>query len=166
MDFKTYLIQELNKNVGFVSTTLSDWTDADLFVRPCPGANHADWQLGHLISAEAGVQKELAPTKAVSLPPGFTDLFKMECNKHDDPAKFAPFNTKAKLLDLFTKVRGGTVAWIESLSPAELDSPTPEKYKAWAANLGTLASGQIQHTMMHVGQFQVIRRKLGKPILF
>jgi hypothetical protein len=166
MDFKKYLIAELNKNVGFLSHTLADFTDADMFVRPCPGANHTAWQLGHLISAEASVQKNLSPSTAIALPAGFNDVFSMEANKNDDASKFAPFNTKSQLLDLFTKVRGGTVTWIESLSTEQLDAPTPDKYKMWASSLGALASGQIQHTLMHLGQFQVIRRKLGKPVLF
>lgn len=166
MDFKKYLVQELNKNIGFVTHTLADLTDADMFVRPCPGANHAAWQLGHLISAEASVAKNLSPATAVTLPAGFNDVYSMDANKNDDPAKFAPFNTKAQLLELFAKVRGGTIAWVESLSPEQLDSATPDKYKSWAPTLGSLASGQIGHTMMHVGQFQVIRRKLGKPVLF
>jgi DinB superfamily len=166
MDFKTYLIGDLNKNVGFVSHTLGDFTDADLFVRPCPGANTAGWQLGHLISAESSMLKNIAPALAVTLPEGFTDKYNMEANKSEDPAKFAPFNTKAQLLELFTKVRGGTVAWVSSLTSEQLDGPTPDKYKMWAPTLGALAAGQITHTLMHLGQFQVIRRKLNKPVLF
>jgi hypothetical protein len=166
MDFKTYLIGALKGNVGFISHTLGDFTDADMFARPCPGANHAAWQLGHLISAEASVLKNLAPTFAVALPEGFNDAYKLDANKNDDAAKFAPVNTKAQLLELFGKVREGTAAWVESLPAEQLDSPTPDKYKAWAPSIGKLASGQIDHTLMHLGQFQVIRRKLGKPVLF
>ena len=166
MDLKTYLIAELNKNVGFVNHTLGDFTDADLFVRPCPGANNAAWQLGHLVSAEASVVKNLAPALAVALPEGFNEKYNKEASKLDGAAAFAPFNSKARLLELFGKVRGGTVAWVSSLSNEQLDSPSPEKYQAWATTLGSLVSGQIGHTMMHIGQFQVIRRKLGKPVLF
>jgi hypothetical protein len=166
MDFKTYLIGELNKNVGFLSHTLGDFTDADLFVRPCPGANNAGWQLGHLISSEASVVKNLAPAMAIALPEGFIDKYNMKANQLDDAAAFAPFNTKAQLLDLLAKVRGATVAWISSLSNEQFDGPAPDKYKMWAPTIGALASGQLTHTLMHIGQFQVIRRKLGKPVLF
>jgi hypothetical protein len=166
MDFKTYLVGALKGNVAFISHTLGDLTDADMFVRPCPGANHAAWQLGHLIASEASVQKELAPSHAVSLPDGFSKLYNMEANKQDDAAKFAPFNTKAQLLELFSKVREGTAAWVESMTPAQLDAPSPDKYKAWAGTIGELVTGQMTHTMMHLGQFQVLRRKLGKPVLF
>ena len=166
MDFKAYLIKELSGNAGFVAHTLGDFTDADMFARPCPGANHAAWQLGHLTSAEAGAQQVLAPAHAVALPDGFKDVYNMKANANDDAGKFAPFNTKAQLLELFQKVRAGTVACVESMSLEQLDAKSPEKFAMWAPTLGLLASGQIGHAMMHVGQFQVIRRKLGKPVLF
>ena len=166
MDFKTYLVKELKGNVDFVSHTLGDLTDADMFVRPCPGANHAAWQLGHLTASEAGCQQVLAPVHAVTLPAGFTDVFNMKANVNDDAAKFAPFNTKAQLIELFTRVRAGTVACVESMSGDQLDAKSPEKYAMWAPPLGLLVSGQIAHTLMHLGQFQVLRRKLGKPVLF
>ena len=42
------LIQSHEKN----NLLLADLSDADLFVRPVPGANHIAWQLGHLIIQE------------------------------------------------------------------------------------------------------------------
>ena len=166
MEFKNYLIEQLNSNRDFLNYTLADLSDADMFVRPCPNANHAAWQLGHMISSEASVQKNIAPSTAVALPVGFIDVYKMDANKLDDASKFAPFNTKAQLLEWFGKIRGGTIVWVEAMSPEQLDEPTPDKYKAWAATFGELAAGQIVHAMMHIGQFSVIRRRLGKPVLF
>jgi hypothetical protein len=166
MDYKTHLVEGLKHNIGFVSRTLADLSDADMFVRPCPAANHAAWQIGHIISSESSVVKNLSPANAVALPPGFIEAYNKEASKNSDPSQFAPVNTKAELLELFTKVRNSSVAWVESLSAEQLDSPSPDKYKMWAPTYGALVSGQIGHTMMHVGQFQVIRRKLGKPVLF
>jgi hypothetical protein len=37
---------------------------------------------------------------------------------------------------------------------------------AFAPTVGHLVTMTISHFMMHTGQFQVIRRKLGKPLLF
>jgi hypothetical protein len=166
MDLKTHLIGALNSNLGFVTSTLGDFTDTEMFARPCPGANHAAWQLGHITASEAGTQQVLAPAHAVVLPDGFKDVFTMKANTNDDADKFAPFNTKARLIELFTKVRQGTIACVESMPPEQLDAKSPEKYAMWAPTLGLLASSQVVHTLMHVGQFQVIRRKLGKPVLF
>jgi len=35
-----------------------------------------------------------------------------------------------------------------------------------APTLGALILLQSNHTLMHAGQFTVVRRKLGKPVLF
>jgi hypothetical protein len=42
----------------------------------------------------------------------------------------------------------------------------PERLLRFAANVGQLCAMMPSHTMMHLGQFQVIRRKIGKPVLF
>ena len=67
MDPKQFIKHELAGNLEFVKSTLSDFSDADLFVRPCPGANHAAWQLGHLCNAET-FMTGMAGAKAVTLP--------------------------------------------------------------------------------------------------
>jgi len=166
MEMKSFLIASLKSNLGMVTHTLGDLTDAEMFIRPCPGANHAAWQLGHLCLSESSIQPILAAAHAVGVPDGFKDVYNMKANVNDGAEKFAPFNTKAQLIELFGKVRAGTIACVESMSPEQLDAPTPEKYQAWAPTLGMLVAGQMTHTMMHAGQFQVIRRKLGKPVLF
>jgi hypothetical protein len=38
--------------------------------------------------------------------------------------------------------------------------------KVRGATIASLALGRAGHFGMHIGQFQVIRRKLGKPIQF
>jgi hypothetical protein len=166
MDHKTYLINDLKAKADFIARTLGDFTDADLFVRPCPSANHTAWQLGHMMSSEAACQQALSPAHAVTLPDGFKDLYNKKACTNDDAAQFAPFNTKAQLMDWYSKVRLATVACVESMPPEQLDAKSPEPFAAWAPTLGSLVAGQIAHGMMHLGQFQVIRRKLGKPVLF
>ena len=55
----------LRRDIEMVKATLADFSDADLLARPCPGANHAAWQLGHLIGAESrmmnAVQEGVVP---------------------------------------------------------------------------------------------------------
>ncbi len=46
------LADSLQRNLDTVNGTLRDFSDADFYTRPCPGANHAAWQIGHLIAAE------------------------------------------------------------------------------------------------------------------
>ena len=52
MTAKDVLKNALKSNHEILSMYLSDLSDADLLVRPAPGANHIAWQLGHLIYSE------------------------------------------------------------------------------------------------------------------
>lgn len=153
----------LKGNFEMLKGTLADFSDADMLVRPCPGANHPTWQIGHLISSEASMLKGVKPGAAPELPAGFVEKFKKETAGSDDPNAFPK---KAELLDTFSKVRSATVAWAKGLTPADLEQPAPEKMRSWAPTVGHLLAMIPAHTMMHVGQFQVCRRKLGKPVLF
>jgi uncharacterized damage-inducible protein DinB len=153
----------LNRNLQMLTTTLADFTDADLLARPCPAANHAAWQLGHLISAETRMINLMKPGAAAELPAGFDSKFTKETSSNNDPAFFPK---KAALLEQLTKTRAATVAWAKSLTQADLDKPGPERMAAMAPTVGHMVAMVGLHATMHIGQFQVIRRKLGKPVLF
>jgi hypothetical protein len=64
-----------------------------------------------------------------------------------------------------SKGREATIAWVQSLKPADLDKVIPPPTDRFAATLGQLVHLLPLHVAMHLGQFQVIRRKLGKPVL-
>lgn len=153
----------LTRNVGMLKATLADFSDADMLVRPTPAANHAAWQLGHMVTAENNMLRSVAPDAAPALPAGFAEKFTRETARSDDRAAFP---TKAELLDLFDKTRAAATQWVKGLTPADLDKPTPERLQRFAPTWGHLAVMLPGHTTMHVGQFQVIRRALGKPVLF
>ena len=143
---------------------LGDLSDADLLVRPVAGANHIAWQLGHLIAAERGlVTTELPGTPYPELPAGYTEQHGKDTAAQDPPRGFA---TKAQYLDLFNKVRQTTLDAVAKLSDADLDKPTTGQMARFAPKLGNLFILQANHTLMHGGQFSVVRRKLGKPVLF
>ena len=165
MDPKQFIRRELADNLEFIKMTLSDFSDADMFVRPCPGANHAAWQIGHLCNSETSMTS-WAGAKVVALPANFGEMFNKKSAGIDEAKKFGDFATKTALLGLFEKVRGATIAWFDGLEIADLDKPSPEKVRSWAPTLAKMAIAQCGHVGMHVGQFQVIRRKLGKPIQF
>ena len=140
---------------------LSDFTDADLMVRPVDGANHAAWQLGHLIASENQMLVE-AGFNMPALPEGFMESYTKETSTSDDAAKFL---TKDEYLALARGQRGGTRVVLEGLSPADLDRPTPESMHAYAKTVGELVNVVGLHVLMHVSQLVPLRRKLGKPIL-
>ena len=150
----------LKQNLEMFKMHLADLSDADLMVRPVPGANHANWQVGHLIVAETGMLTK-SGAKMPELPAGFAERYKKETSTSDDASKFA---TKADLIAQLEKVRAATIAFAKTVTTAQLDAPSPFPQMApTVADLLFLCSG---HALMHVGQIQVLRRKLNKPILF
>ena len=156
--------QALQSTQALVTWFLSDLSDADLLVRPVPGANHVAWQIGHLVQSErALVSKQLPDASYPPLPDGFT-----ERHAFDRQAKEAPgdFCTRAEYVDQFTTTRQATIAALDKLSDADLDRPTQGDMAKFAPTLGALFLLVANHSLMHGGQFSVVRRKLGKPVLF
>jgi hypothetical protein len=163
MTINDLLVSQLEQNLGMLQMTLADFSDADMMVRPAPGANHTTWQLGHLCRAEVNLLNLVKPGSMPELPAGFADRFDKKAATSDDPKAFA---TKQELLDLFAKIRQATINVAKSISAADLDTAMPEKMQRLAKNSGEMLAMQAGHVTMHIGQFQVIRRKLGKPVLF
>lgn len=156
-------VQLLAGNVGFLKGTLADFSDVDMFARPVPSANHATWQIGHLILSETNMVNSIKPGALPELPAGFKEKFSKANSKDDDAASFPK---KDELLALFEKTRAATVEWAKALTPADMQLPTNETLARFAPTVGHVAYMIPNHVSMHVGQFQVIRRALGKPVLF
>jgi hypothetical protein len=159
----TEVIQAALKGAGgLVDWYLSDLSDADILVRPVPNANHIAWQIGHLISGEAFLVKQgIADVQYPELPTGFVERHSTEASKSD-----TGFLTKKQYLDLFNKQREITIAAVGKLTDADLDKPTNGKMAQFAPKVGNLLFLTANHTTMHTGQWTVVRRKLGKPVLF
>lgn len=160
MTVNDFLAASLQSSLGMLKMHLGDLSDADLLLRPVPGANHANWQVGHLIAAETMMMVKAGATMP-ELPAGFAERYSKDTVKIDDPAKFA---NKTELIALFEKTRAGSVAFAKSLSPAQLTAPSP--FPDWFPTLADFVGLGATHIAMHLGQIQVLRRKLGKPILF
>src|ERR1043165_2942890 len=95
-----------------LKTYLKDFSDADMLVRPVPGANHAAWQIGNVIGGEFYfIKADLPDTKCPYLPAGFFDLPGDAGAKKDEG-----FLTKAEYLDLFNKVRYAVIAALGNLT--------------------------------------------------
>jgi hypothetical protein len=142
---------------------LNDLSDADLLVRPVPNANYIGWQLAHLIASEKGMMAELLP--GVQYPELPTALVTFGDTKTATQPASAPF-TKAQYLEWFGKVRGATLAAVGKLSDSDLDRPTTGPMAQFAPNLGAMLILLANHTLMHGGQFSVVRRALSKPVIF
>jgi hypothetical protein len=139
---------------------LQDLTDDDLFRRPVPGANHINWQLGHLIFSEHHHVSSAAPGAMPPLPEGFAEQYAKDKAESDDRSQF---RTKAELLEIYRQQRGATLAALDAIDDAALDRESGVPYAPTVAALFALHSG---HWMMHSGQWVIVRRLLGKKAMF
>lgn len=153
----------ISGNLGMLKMHLNDFSDADMLVRPAPNANHTMWQIGHLLCTEAWMINQCAPGAVPPPPAGWAEKFKKETSTVDDPKAFP---TKAELLAAYDSLRESVIKWIGSLSDADMDKPGPAPMRDFCPTFGALASLIPVHLAMHMGQVQVIRRKLGKPVMF
>lgn len=139
---------------------LEDLTDQELFHRPAPGANHINWQLGHLIVAEHQMINQARPGSMPPLPDGFAERYAKENAGSDDPSQFL---TKEQLLSVFREQRAATLRALSTVTDEELDRPSGVPY---APTVAALFSMQGTHWVMHAGQWAVIRRQCGRPPLY
>lgn len=139
---------------------LEDLTDEQLMLRPHPGCNHINWQVGHLIAAENHHLRTIAPDAAPPLPAGFAEQYSSATASSDDPAKF---RRKDELLKLHAEQLAAVLATLERLDDAALDRPSGIHY---APTVGAVMSMQASHWLMHAGQWVIVRRALGKPALY
>jgi hypothetical protein len=139
---------------------LEDLTDQELFHRPAKGANHINWQLGHLIASEHDMTEKVAPGSMPPLPAGFAEKYTKDTAASDDATKFL---RKADLLKVFEEQRAASLKALDKLSEADLDKPTGVEY---APNVGTMFSMHGTHWVMHAGQWAVVRRQLGRKPMF
>jgi uncharacterized damage-inducible protein DinB len=162
MNAKQALRSSMDLSLFVLNTYLSDLSDADLLRRPGPGCNHLAWQLGHLIASEVSLLNRLCPGQAAELPAGFAEQHSKATAQSDDPAAF---RTKQEYQDLFQKVRTSTLAALEALPESDFDKPAPEEMRKRFPTVGSILTLIGVHPMMHAGQFVVVRRQLGKPVL-
>jgi hypothetical protein len=161
MNAKEVIKEGLKSTQQTIGQYLGDLSDADLIERPVPNANHIAWQMGHMIVGEIEYFGKRIPASTTypTLPPGFKEQHGNDMAAQNPPKGFF---TKQEYLTLFNQARDATVAAVDKLTDADLDKPTGEK---WAPTVGILLVQAAIHTLMHGGQFTVVRRKLGKPIV-
>ncbi|MDA7904917.1 DinB family protein [Rhodopirellula sp.] len=145
-----------------IASYVSDLEDAELLTRPGAGCNHLAWQLGHLISSEVQLLESIAPGKGIALPDGFNAAHSKAANGVDEADAFL---SKQAYLDLYSDVRQASAAALDTATTAELDEDAPETFRAFCPTVLDMYVLIAAHPMMHAGQFAVVRRQLGKPVL-
>ena len=162
MDAKAAIQSSSRVSAMVLMSYISDLDDADLMRRPCEGCNHLAWQLGHLIASEVQMLEMAAPGQGVALPEGFVDAHAKEQCGNDDPSAFLG---KDAYVRLFEEVQAASKAALDAIPDADLDKPGPEPLRSVCPTMGDLFILIATHPMMHAGQFVIVRRQLGKPIL-
>lgn len=162
MNAKDVIRSSASLSALVLKTYVSDLDDADLMRRPGEGCNHLAWQLGHLISSEVHLLNSIAPEQGTELPEGFADAHSKENCDNNDPAKF---HGKSTYVELFDKVRAASLAALDGYAESDLDNPAPEDFRGFCPTMGDMFTLIATHPLMHAGQFVVVRRQLGKPIL-
>lgn len=162
MNAKDAIRSAANLSTTVLKAYISDLDDGDLMRRPGKGCNHLAWQLGHLISSEIHLLNCVARGKGTELPPGFADAHSKASASSDDPASF---HVKQTYVGLFDEVRAASLAALEAYAQSDLDRPAPEDFRDFCPTMGDMFMLIATHPMMHAGQFVVVRRQLGKPIL-
>src|SRR3989442_8470350 len=106
MNAKDAIRTALTSTRDMLGMYLSDFSDADLLVRPVPNANHTAWQLGHLISAERDmVQANVPMAKYGPLPANFKDV-----HHKTNAGTEQGFLKKDEYLRLLAETRQSTIA--------------------------------------------------------
>ena len=164
MHAKDVIRQTLNLNESLVTRYLGDLDDADLLIRPVEGMNHIAWQLGHLIASEKAIlEPYLPPGTYPELP---ASLQSQAARQTSREAPEGGFLKKADYLEWAKKVRAASIAGLEKLSESDLDKPTAGPMAKFAPTVAAMIVLVANHTLMHAGQFTVVRRALNKPVLF
>ena len=145
---------------GLVDMFLKDFSDADMLFRPAKTANHAVWQIGHLTNSTRNMVIACDPNVAFE----FDDDTRFGKSKAsiDDPAFFP---NKTEVLSKFNQAMDTAAAWVANLTDADFAKPAPERMQQFAPTLGNVAILLASHPLMHLGQFSITRRALGKPLV-
>lgn len=161
MTDKELLLKVYRQQADLLQAHLSDFSEQDMLLRPCDNANHAAWQVGHLASSTSQLINMCMPGSLPTLPAEFVERHSGKGAKLNDG-----FESKDALIDRFCDMNDAAIEWLKALNPTDAVKPTPDKLCGFAESVGHLAQMHPVHVMMHLGQIQVIRRKLGKPVLF
>jgi hypothetical protein len=163
MTAKDLLQQTLMSSQRVLEIVLDGLSDQDLLVRAVPNANHIAWQLGHLIMSEHRFLCTLGSQSPPALPEGFADRHRAAASHEDSTVGYL---RKDEYLDLYKKTRQATLAALQQLPETELNRPNTGPTAPIAPTLGALFALMGSHSLMHTGQFSVVRRTLGKPNAF
>jgi len=158
-----YIAMELQASNGWIFGLIADMQD-EPFTAPTPnGGNHPLWVLGHLVFSEARMVNVFMKGQENPLE-DWTDNFGIGSTPTDNANQYPTF---AELLAKFEEVRAETLAFLATLSDADLDKPShaPEEYKDFFGTIGQCFATLNLHIGFHGGQVADARRAAGREAL-
>ncbi|MGN6136473.1 MAG: DinB family protein [Aureliella sp.] len=159
MDAREAIKKSINMAEQVAHAYLDDLSDADMMKRPHPQCNHINWQVGHLISSEHQMLSAHVPGGMPPLPDGFAAKYTRETAGSDDPSRFA---SKAELMEAYRTQRAAAVQALSKVGDADWQKESGFSYAPTLADLYALIGS---HWLMHCGQWVIVRRELGKPVV-
>lgn len=162
MNFKDAIRSALRTADFMAQGYLADITPAEMLARPVDGANHIAWQLGHLITSERHLVEAAAPGSMPPLPEGFAERHRRDRKPTDNAADYL---SKEEYLQLAQKVRASTLATLDLFSDADFANPVTARVPPFVKCAGDCFATIAPHWTLHAGQWVVLRRKLGRPVM-
>lgn len=162
MDTKQAMISVLNTAHMIVEAYVGDMDDQDLMTRPHPESNHINWQIGHLIASDHHMITQVFPNAIENLPDGFVDKYQKETQNCDD---FSRFDDKETLLKLANQQKAAIQKVIEDCDPTDFSKEAPDSMKSYCPSVGDMFCMIGSHWLMHCGQWVIVRRIQGKPVV-
>lgn len=141
---------------------LADLTDEDFMRRPHPECNHINWQVGHLIASDNEMTNSCIEGSLPPLPEGFAEKYSRETKDNNDPSAFC---SREELLAINASQRAAILDVLDKLSDEDFAKASPEKMQGYAPTVGAAFNMLGSHWMMHCGQWVIVRRETGKPVV-
>ena len=153
----------LEMSKGWVMGLAADAKDIATTVPTPNGGNHPLWCLGHLIYAEGNIVGKYAKGEANPVAE-WAELFDGGTTPLDDASQYPSYD---ELLAKFEEVRAATMAYVDTLSDADLDKPSHAEgdMAQWFGTIGACLAAIPIHFGFHGGQIADARRAAGKQPL-
>jgi len=155
MDAPEMVANALTLNANFINKALNEFSDDDLMQRPNDQCNPMGWTLWHQFRVEDNIIATLSNSRQIWIDGGWHAKFDMEA----DPAQLGMGSSMDQVMALkptvenlkgySAAVREKTLAYLKTLSPADLDRdiPAPDGSTRKAGDfLGILMLDHFHHS--------------------
>jgi hypothetical protein len=158
-----YIRQEMGMSKAWIGGLMADMQDSPLTVPTPNGGNHPLWIVGHIAYSESNIFNCYILGKDNPLAK-WKNVFGISSQPVNDAAAYPAYD---ELLAKFESVRADTLAYLDTISNADLDKPShaPEDRKDYFGTVGRCLTVMTTHLAFHGGQVADARRAAGRDIL-